>query len=108
MADSPQALPPDDGAGSGGGLRQTALIDAHRRLDAKLVEFGGWQMPLAYPSGTIAEHPACREDSVVFDVSHLGTVRVEGSDALNRLQARPIERPPAGGPGSGAIYPSAR
>ena len=72
--------------GSEVGLKHTALIGAHRRLGAKLVEFGGWEMPLAYPGGTIAEHRACREDSVVFDVSHLGTVRVEGSGALDRLQ----------------------
>jgi aminomethyltransferase len=71
---------------SGGELRHTALIEAHRRLGAKLVEFGGWEMSLSYTEGTIAEHRACREDSVVFDVSHLGTVRVEGPDAFDRLQ----------------------
>ncbi len=43
-------------------------------------------MPLSYPDGTIAEHTACRSDAVVFDVSHLGTVRVTGPDALERLQ----------------------
>src|ERR1700730_10522266 len=43
-------------------------------------------MPLAYGQGTIAEHRACREDSVIFDVSHLGTVRVSGPDAFDRLQ----------------------
>ena len=68
-------------------LRHTALIAAHRRLGAKLVEFGGWEMPLSYPSGTIAEHRACRQDAVAFDVSHLGTVRVEGPGALDRLQS---------------------
>ncbi len=68
-------------------LRQTALIDSHRRLGAKLVGFGGWEMPLAYSQGTIGEHRACRHDSVAFDVSHLGTVRVEGAGALDRLQA---------------------
>jgi aminomethyltransferase len=68
-------------------LRHTALIEAHRQLGAKLVEFGGWEMPLSYPSGTIAEHRACRRDAVAFDVSHLGTVRVEGSDAFDRLQS---------------------
>ncbi len=73
--------------GTGEALKHTALIGAHRKLGAKLVEFGGWEMPLAYPEGTIAEHRACREDSVAFDVSHLGTVRVAGSDALDRLQA---------------------
>ena len=49
--------------------------------------FGGWEMPLSYPTGTIDEHLACRNDAVVFDVSHLGTVRVEGADAAERLQA---------------------
>ncbi len=68
-------------------LRQTALLDSHRRLGAKLVGFGGWEMPLAYGQGTIAEHRACRHDSVIFDVSHLGTVRVEGAGSFDRLQA---------------------
>ena len=67
-------------------LKRTALIDVHRAMGAKLVGFGGWEMPLAYADGTIAEHRACRQDAVVFDVSHLGTVRVEGADALGRLQ----------------------
>jgi aminomethyltransferase len=52
-----------------------------------MVEFGGWEMPIAYPSGTIEEHLACRRRAVVFDVSHLGTVRVTGSDSLQRLNA---------------------
>lgn len=43
-------------------------------------------MPVAYPAGTIAEHRACRCDAALFDVSHLGTVRVEGPDAFDRLQ----------------------
>jgi aminomethyltransferase len=52
-----------------------------------MVPFGGWEMPLEYPSGTIAEHLACRDAAVVFDVSHLGTVRLSGPDALARLQS---------------------
>jgi aminomethyltransferase len=51
-----------------------------------MVPFGGWCMPLAYPSGTVAEHRACRDGAVAFDVSHLGTVRVEGSGSFDRLQ----------------------
>ena len=51
-----------------------------------MVPFGGWEMPLAYPSGTMAEHRACREAAVAFDVSHLGTVRVEGTEAFDHLQ----------------------
>ena len=66
---------------------ETSPLDGvHRRLDAKMVPFGGWEMPLSYPIGTLDEHLACRNDSVVFDVSHLGTVRVEGNDADERLQ----------------------
>jgi aminomethyltransferase len=70
-----------------GELRRSPLDAAHRSLDAKLVPFGGWEMPLAYPSGTLAEHRACREAAVAFDVSHLGTVRVVGPGALDALQA---------------------
>jgi aminomethyltransferase len=67
-------------------LRTSPLDDRHRALGAKLTEFGGWDMPLSYPAGTLAEHTACRTGAVVFDVSHLGTVRVEGPDAFDRLQ----------------------
>ena len=52
-----------------------------------MVPFGGWDMPLAYPSGTLAEHAACRTSAALFEVSHLGTVRGEGPDALAQLQA---------------------
>jgi aminomethyltransferase len=67
-------------------LRTSPLDAAHRALGAKLVEFGGWDMPLSYPAGTLAEHRACRSGAVAFDVSHLGTVRITGPDALDRLQ----------------------
>ena len=68
-------------------LRTSPLDAAHRALGAKMVPFGGWDMPLSYADGTIAEHKACRADGVMFDVSHLGTVRVEGGEALDRLQS---------------------
>jgi aminomethyltransferase len=67
-------------------LRTSPLDAVHRALDAKMVEFGGWDMPLSYPTGTLAEHRRCRSDAVVFDVSHLGTVRLTGPDALASLQ----------------------
>ena len=66
--------------------KRSPLDAAHRALGARLVPFGGWEMPLNYPSGTIAEHLACRNDAVVFDVSHLGTVLVEGPQAFDALQ----------------------
>lgn len=67
--------------------RLSPLDATHRALGAKMVPFGGWDMPLSYPDGTLAEHRACRHAAVVFDVSHLGTVRVEGPGALDALQA---------------------
>jgi aminomethyltransferase len=70
----------------GGPLRVSPLYDAHRELGAKMVAFGGWEMPLAYPSGTVSEHRACRASAVAFDVSHLGTVRVQGPGAFDDLQ----------------------
>ena len=67
-------------------LSTSPLDGAHRALGAKMVPFGGWDMPLSYPAGTLAEHRACRADASVFDVSHLGTVRVEGRGAFELLQ----------------------
>ncbi|MEQ1872323.1 MAG: glycine cleavage system aminomethyltransferase GcvT [Ilumatobacteraceae bacterium] len=67
-------------------FEHSPLDTQHRQLGAKMVPFGGWEMPVAYPGGTLEEHLACRNDAVVFDVSHLGTVRVSGPDALDNLQ----------------------
>ena len=67
-------------------MQRSPLDAEHRALGAKLVPFGGWEMPLAYGEGTVAEHRACRTGAVAFDVSHLGTVRVTGADAFDRLQ----------------------
>ncbi len=66
--------------------RRPFLYDAHVALGAKIVPFGGWLMPLQYASGTVAEHLACRRDAVVFDVSHLGTVRCDGPGMFDVLQ----------------------
>lgn len=67
-------------------MQHSPLDHVHRSLGAKMVPFGGWEMPIAYPLGTIDEHRACRSDAVVFDVSHLGTVRVQGPSAYDSLQ----------------------
>src|SRR4051794_38548604 len=68
-----------------GPRRRSWLDDRHRAAGAKLVPFGGWEMPLSY-SGVLDEHRACRTGAVVFDVSHLGTLHVEGPGALAALQ----------------------
>ena len=66
-------------------LRTSPLDAAHRALGARMVEFGGWDMPIQYTS-VLEEHRACRADAAVFDVSHLGSVRVAGAGALELLQ----------------------
>ena len=68
------------------GNRRSPLHDVHVAAGAKLVGFGGWYMPLQYSSGTVAEHLACRSTAVMFDVSHLGTLRVQGVGARRSLQ----------------------
>src|SRR6266478_2615253 len=59
-------------------LRKTPLNALHRRLGAKMVDFGGWDMPVEYPSsgGLVAEHKAVRGSVGVFDVSHMGDIRI--------------------------------
>jgi aminomethyltransferase len=67
--------------------RRSPLDAAHRALGAKMVPFSGWEMPLSYPTGTLAEHRTCRTGAVAFDVSHLGTVRLDGGGAYDAIQA---------------------
>ncbi len=66
-------------------LRVSPLDAEHRALGARMAEFGGWEMPIQYES-VLDEHRACRERGVVFDVSHLGSVRVHGAGAFAALQ----------------------
>ena len=68
------------------GLKRTPLYEIHRELGARLVEFGGWEMPVQY-SGILDEHRAVRQRAGLFDVSHMGEFRVEGPGALDLLQA---------------------
>lgn len=66
-------------------LKKTPLNAAHRALGAKMVDFGGWDMPVQYPAGIMAEHLAVRTKAGLFDVSHMGELRVKGPDALRFL-----------------------
>jgi aminomethyltransferase len=66
-------------------LRHSPLDAAHRAARARMAAFGGWEMPIQF-SSVLEEHRACREDAVVFDVSHLGSVRVDGPGARDALQ----------------------
>ena len=71
-------------------VRKTALNAVHRKLGAKMVEFNGWDMPVEYPAsigcGIIAEHIAVRTGVGVFDVSHMGDIRLAGPQALAAVQ----------------------
>jgi aminomethyltransferase len=69
-------------------VRKTALNAVHRQVGAKMVEFNGWDMPVEYPSsgGIIAEHIAVRKSVGVFDVSHMGDIRLIGPQALFAVQ----------------------
>ena len=67
-------------------LRKTALNAVHRRSGAKMVDFNGWDMPVEYKTGLIAEHLAVRNGVGIFDVSHMGDIRVRGRQALAAVQ----------------------
>jgi len=69
-------------------IRKTALNAVHRQMGAKMVEFSGWDMPVEYPSsgGIMAEHNAVRTGVGIFDVSHMGDIRLSGPEALAAVQ----------------------
>ncbi len=68
-------------------LLQSPLRDRHEAAGAKFAAFGGWSMPVEYPTGVVAEHTAVREAVGVFDVSHLGKVLVSGPGAATHVNA---------------------
>jgi glycine cleavage system T protein (aminomethyltransferase) len=76
-------------------LKQTPLNSAHRQLGARMVDFGGWDMPVQYPAGTIEEHLRTRNHAGLFDVSHMGEVDVRGADAIafvNRITSNDVTK----------------
>src|SRR5947199_5644035 len=66
-------------------LKRTPLYEQHRALGARMVDFGGWEMPVQY-SGILQEHEAVRTRAALFDVSHMGEFKLEGQDAQAFLQ----------------------
>ena len=74
----PHASPP--------ALLKTPLHALHVELGAKMVSFAGYAMPVSYPQGILAEHRRCRESAVLFDVSHMGQLRLRGADAGAALE----------------------
>ncbi|HMF42189.1 MAG TPA: glycine cleavage system aminomethyltransferase GcvT [Polyangia bacterium] len=67
-------------------MRRTPLYEAHVRLGAKMVDFGGWAMPVSYPTGILEEHRATRTAVGVFDVCHMGEVHFTGPGAAATVQ----------------------
>jgi aminomethyltransferase len=67
-------------------LLKTPLHALHVELGAKMVPFAGYDMPVNYPGGIIAEHRQCRESAALFDVSHMGQLRITGDDAARALE----------------------
>ena len=67
-------------------LKTTPLHALHQELGGKLVPFAGYAMPVQYPAGILAEHLHCRSAAALFDVSHMGQVRLDGADAAQLLE----------------------
>jgi len=75
-------------------LKRTPFYDFHRALGAKMVEFAGFEMPVRY-TGDVREHQCVRQAAGLFDISHMGEVRVTGAGApeyLNRLLTNDIRK----------------
>ncbi len=81
-------------------LHRTALFDRHKALGAKLVPFAGWELPVQYPTGILAEHRAVRGGAGIFDVSHMGEFEITGPDRnafANRVTCNDVGQLEPGG-----------
>ena len=76
-------------------LKKTSLNDVHRKMGGRMVEFGGWDMPVQYTAGTMTEHLRTRTHAGLFDVSHMGEITVRGAAAIpfvNRLVSNDVSK----------------
>lgn len=76
-------------------LKKTSLNDIHRKMGGRMVEFGGWDMPVQYTAGTMTEHLRTRTHAGLFDVSHMGEITVRGAEAIpfvNRLVSNDVTK----------------
>ncbi len=85
-------------------LHRSPLHQRHEELGAKFGAFGGWSMPLDYPTGVVKEHTSVREAVGVFDVSHLGKVLVSGPGRRGVRERDPDQRPRPDRGGAGAVH----
>jgi len=80
-------------------MKETPLAGSHRQLNARMVPFAGWNMPVQYSEGILAEHAHTRTDVSLFDICHMGEFRVKGDaaeSALDTIFARPVIDQPIG------------
>ncbi len=78
---------PDDFVDPDADVVRTTPLDAlHRRLGARMAPFAGYDLPVQYPAGVMAEHTQCRERAALFDVSHMGQISLHGADAAAALE----------------------
>ncbi len=80
-------------------MQETPLADSHRNLSARMVPFAGWNMPVQYTEGILAEHAHTRNAASLFDICHMGEFRVKGNNAATALDAvfaRPVADQPVG------------
>ena len=68
-------------------LLKTPLETFHKRENARMVNFSGWEMPVSYPKGIIHEHIQTRESAGMFDISHMGQIVMKGPDSIKILEA---------------------
>lgn len=81
-------------------LKRTPLYEIHKKLGARIVEFGGWEMPVTYPEGVLAEHRRVRSGVGLFDICHMGEILVTGAGAegfINHLTTNDIRKIGDGG-----------
>ncbi len=83
-------------------VKITPLVERHRALGARLIDFAGWLMPVQY-SGIIEEHRAVRERAGLFDLSHMGELFVEGPEAGAALAHALVQRPAGAGGRAGPL-----
>src|ERR1700677_2837979 len=73
--------------GASAHILRTPLYALHRELGARMCPFAGWDMPISFPSGIVAEHLHTRQKASLFDVSHMGQALVAGRNAASALEA---------------------
>ena len=97
-------MPPGDAASP---LKRTPLYPLHQSLGARMVPFAGYEMPVQYPAGILAEHLHTRAQAGLFDVSHMGQLRLAGSGPGRGAGNAGSRRHPRAGADADALHAAA-